>query len=597
MFSNSKMRSCIIFLIFFTSQMLVTIALVLSSNSDKLALLALKEKLTNGVSDSLPSWNESLHFCKWQGVTCGRRHMRVTILDLEQQNLGGTLGPSLGNLTFLRKLILSNTTLHGTIPKQIGRLKRLQILNLGTNNLHGEIPIEITNCTDIQGLALDFNNLSGTLPSNMHLAFPNLKQILIAVNQMSGNFPSSISNLTKLRRLDISFNAFSGPIPLNLGQLNKLEWFGISNNSFGSGGTRDLDFLFSLTNCTQLSSLIFFKNNFGGELPDLIGNFSSNLSIFHMGENQISGVIPERIGQLTGLTYLNIGSNFLKGTIPSSIGKLQNLVKLILQENKLHGDIPTSIGNLTVLIDLYLDNNKLEGNIPFSLRHCIQLKYIVIFGNKLSGDIPNNTFINLEGLVNLELEENFLTGPIPSKFGSLKHLSVLFLNSNKLSGELPKDLGDCSTLTILSLGGNFFQGDIPSFLGKLTSLEILDISNNNFSNKIPFELENLTHLNTLDLSFNNLDGEVPTRGVFSNFTSISINGNKNLCGGIPQLKLPACLLLKKHKRSLKRKLIVISVIGGVLVSFIAFLIVHFLTRNPKSLPSHSLQNGNLRVTY
>ncbi|CAK8540596.1 unnamed protein product [Lathyrus sativus] len=591
------MRTCIMFLILFACQMLVTIALVLSSNTDKLALLALKEKLTNGVSDSLPSWNESLHVCEWEGVTCGRRHMRVIILDLRNQNLGGTLGPSLGNLTFLRNLTLKNITLHGTIPKQIGRLKRLEILQLGDNNLQGEIPLEFANCTNLQGLALQINDLSGNLPSNMHLVFPNLKEFFIAGNQISGNLPSSISNLTKLQKLDISFNAFNGPIPLTLGQLNKLEWFDIANNSFGSGGARDLDFLSSLTNCTQLSALILFQNNFGGELPDLIGNFSSNLSILHMGENQIYGVIPERIGQLTGLTYLNIGINFMEGTIPSSIGKLENLVKLIFQSNNLHGNIPTSIGNLTMLIDLYLNDNKLEGNIPFSLRHCTQLKYLSIFRNKLSGDIPNNTFIYLEGLVSILLENNFLTGPIPLEFGSLKHLSTLALNSNKLSGELPKDLGDCSTLTILSLGGNSFRGDIPAFLGKLSSLEILNISYNNFSSKIPVELEKLTHLNTLDLSFNNLAGEVPTGGVFSNFTSISLVGNKNLCGGVPELKLPACLPLKKHKRFLKRKIVFISVIGGILISFIAFIIVHFLTRKLKRLPSHSLRNGNLRVTY
>jgi serine/threonine protein kinase len=120
------------------------------------------------------------------------------------------------------------------------------------------------------------------------------------------------------------------------------------------------------------------------------------------------------------------------------------------------------------------------------------------------------------------------------------------------------------------------------------------------SKTIPFELENLTFLNTLDLSFNNLYGEVPMGGVFRNVTKISLIGNKNLCGGIPQLKLPACFRVsyKKHKRSFKKKVILISLIGGVAISLIAFLIVHFLTRKPKRLPSSpSLRNGNLRVTY
>ncbi|KAI5399132.1 hypothetical protein KIW84_064492 [Lathyrus oleraceus] len=147
-FSSSNMRTCMMLVY---SMTLVSIAVSLSSNTDKLALLSLKEKLTNGVPNSLPSWNHSLHFCEWQGVTCGRRHKRVSVLHLENQTWGGTLAPSLGNLTFLRFLILFNIDLHGEIPKQVGRLKRLQGLDLSNNNLRGEIPMELTNCTNIKG--------------------------------------------------------------------------------------------------------------------------------------------------------------------------------------------------------------------------------------------------------------------------------------------------------------------------------------------------------------------------------------------------------------------------------------------------------------
>jgi len=229
------------------------------------------------------------------------------------------------------------------------------------------------------------------------------------------------------------------------------------------------------------------------------------------------------------------------------------------------------------------------------------LQILGLAGNKLSGDIPNNTFGYLEGLINLDLSNNSLTGPIPSEFGNLKHLYELNLSMNKLSGEIPKDLAFCLDLTELVLGRNIFHGAIPLFLGSsLRSLEILDISENNFSSIIPSELENLTFLYTLNLSFNNLYGEVPTKGVFSNVSAISLTGNKNLCGGIPQLNLPRCFKVpsKKHKRSLKKKLIILSVIGLGLISFIALIVVHLLMRKPKRLPSSpSLINGSLRVTY
>ncbi|KAI5434145.1 hypothetical protein KIW84_021126 [Lathyrus oleraceus] len=639
------MRTCMMLVY---SMTLVSIAVSLSSNTDKLALLSLKEKLTNGVPNSLPSWNHSLDFCEWQGVTCGRRHKRVSVLHLENQTWGGTLAPSLGNLTFLRFLILFNIDLHGEIPKQVGRLKRLQGLDLSNNNLRGEIPMELTNCTNIKEIFLEFNKLTGriparlgsiiqlnelslqsnkltgeippslynlsnieffslggnkllgSLPSNIDIVFPNIKDFLVGGNQIGGTLPASISNLTELRYLEISWNLLNGPIPLTLGRLNKLEIFRISANNFGSGGAHDLDFLASLTNCTKLSKFEIFKNRFGGKLSDHIGNLSIHLIGFDVRYNQIYGMIPERIGQLIGLTYLSIGNNFLEGTIPNSVGKLKNLVILDLQENKLSDSIPLSIGNLTILSELYLSDNKLEGSVPFSLRYCTQLLILSISINKLSGNLPNQTFRYLDSVIYIYLSNNSLTGPIPSEFGNLKHLSHLYLHSNNLFGEIPKDLASCLTLTRLVLWGNFFHGKIPQFLGSLKSLEMLDISNNNFSNTIPFELENLIFLNKLDISFNDLYGEVPIGGVFSNVTAISLIGNKNLCGGIPQLKLPRCVgdSSKTQKQSLKRKLIIISVIGGVLISFVAFITVHFLTRKSKKLPSSpSLQNRALRVTY
>ncbi|CAJ1971002.1 unnamed protein product [Sphenostylis stenocarpa] len=676
------------------------VALVLSSESDKLALLALKQKLTNGVPNALPSWNNSLHFCEWQGVTCSHRHMRVSVLYLENQNWGGTLGPPLGNLTFLRSLILSNINLYGQIPEQIGRLKRLQVLDLSHNNVHGQIPTHLNNCSklevvnllynkltgkvpswfglgsmtrlyklllgandlvgtippslgnlsslqnitlarnhlvgsiphvlgrlsnlkefnlglnklsgvvpdslynlsNIQIFVLGENQLFGVLPSNMQLAFPHLRAFLVGVNKFNGTFPSSISNISGLQAFDISSNGFTGLIPPTLGSLNKLEIFSVGNNSFGSGKAGDLDFLSSLINCTHLQTLNLDFNEFGGALPDLIGNLSTHLTSFSMEVNQISGMIPEGIGKLIGLTNFVMVDNYLEGNIPGSIGKLKNLVRLALQENKLSGNIPTVIGNLTMLSELYLHTNQFEGSIPLSLKYCTRMQSFGVSSNNLIGNIPNQAFGNLEGLINLDLSANSFTGSIPLEFGNLKHLSILHLYENKLSGEIPPELGACSALIELVLERNFFSGSIPSFLGSLGSLEFLDLSDNHFSGTIPGELQKLSYLNTLNLSFNHLYGEVPTGGVFNNFAALSLIGNKDLCGGIPQLNLPACSKLpsKKHKWSFRKKLVlIIAVVVGVgLVTLTLFISIYLFRKRPKtSLASWSPKNRYLRVSY
>ncbi|KAI4351079.1 hypothetical protein L6164_005464 [Bauhinia variegata] len=151
------------------------------------------------------------------------------------------------------------------------------------------------------------------------------------------------------------------------------------------------------------------------------------------------------------------------------------------------------------------------------------------------------------------------------------------------------------------MSGNFFQGSIPSSFGNLKSLEILDLSRNNLSGIIPYELRNLSRLKSLNLSFNHLHGEVPTGGVFSNITALSLQGNEDFCGGIPQLKMPACpiLHLKKHKKPLQLKVILIIVVTGVLLCTMASVIILYMMKKPKRLSSgtSNLEDRLLIVSY
>jgi hypothetical protein len=116
----------------------------------------------------------------------------------------------------------------------------------------------------------------------------------------------------------------------------------------------------------------------------------------------------------------------------------------------------------------------------------------------------------------------------------------------------------------------------------MRGLEILDLSSNNFSSKIP----NLPVLHFLNLSFNNFTGEVPNFGVFANNTAISIQGNGKLCGGIPDLHLPACTL-QSPKR--KQKFLVIRIVISLVIAlFILPLLCKLLIwykKNKTEVPS------------
>nr|DAD19356.1 TPA_asm: hypothetical protein HUJ06_020819 [Nelumbo nucifera] len=584
-----------------------TTAITFGGNeTDKIALLAFKARITRDPLLAMSSWNDSLHFCKWEGVECGRRHPgRIVSLDLESRGLVGSLAPEIGNLSFLRKIMLLNNSFHGEIPQQIGpnlsRCSNLKFLSLHGNSLTGKVPTELGSLYKLQVLAVHHNNLSGLVPFSLYnlsslthldlgnnqlkgnlphdigLSLPNLQLFSVGGNQLTGLVPVSFSNASKLELLNLKANNIFGRVPIDFGGLPHLAELIIGYNHLGSEQIDDLSFMNTMTNCSNLQVLCLEENNFGGQLPNSIVNLSTQLRILALGENLIHGSIPLGIENLVNLSWLGLEQNTLTGSIPSSIGKLQKLQKLLLNGNKLSGQIPSSLGNLTILNILGLNVNNFSGNIPPSLGKCQNLFELYLNENNLSGVIPPALFDLSSLLVSLNLSQNHLAGPLPVEVGQLTNLGELDVSENMLIGEIPSTLGSCRGLQYLSMQGNLIRGSIPPFLGSLENLQFFDLSHNNLSGTIPKYLQYFD-LQRLDLSFNNLNGEVPTDGVFQNASAISVIGNPELCGGIPQLHLLACPQKTKEKRTSQEfKLIVIissTIVILCFISVLAFLILH-----------------------
>jgi Leucine-rich repeat (LRR) protein len=69
---------------------------------------------------------------------------RLTVLDLDSNELTGTIPTQIGLLRGLLSLNLHDNGLFGTIPQQIGKLTLfLKSLSLSSNNLYGRIPTQI----------------------------------------------------------------------------------------------------------------------------------------------------------------------------------------------------------------------------------------------------------------------------------------------------------------------------------------------------------------------------------------------------------------------------------------------------------------------
>ncbi|KAF3958929.1 hypothetical protein CMV_016211 [Castanea mollissima] len=55
-----------------------TTSFISTNEIDRLALLKFKESIDNGPFGSLISWNDSIQFCNWHGITCGRCYQRLS---------------------------------------------------------------------------------------------------------------------------------------------------------------------------------------------------------------------------------------------------------------------------------------------------------------------------------------------------------------------------------------------------------------------------------------------------------------------------------------------------------------------------------------
>ena len=85
----------------------------------------------------------------------------------------------------------------------------------------------------------------------------------------------------------------------------------------------------------------FSRNNFTGEIPELIGKLSS-LKGLNFSHNKLTGLIPTTLGNLSNLEWLDLSANELDGMIPWQLEAYLNQLEFLnLSQNKLEGPIPT----------------------------------------------------------------------------------------------------------------------------------------------------------------------------------------------------------------------------------------------------------------
>ncbi|XP_031115778.1 probable LRR receptor-like serine/threonine-protein kinase At3g47570 [Ipomoea triloba] len=570
-----------VILLCFLSLLLVSCtSRLLGNETDKVSLLEFKKMIKDDPFGVMASWNETIHFCEWFGVSCSRRHQRVTSINLKSLKLVGSMPSHIGNISFLRVLALQNNSFSGEIPPEIKKLHRMQILYLNNNSFSGVVPSNISACQSLNEANFAHNNLTGNIPSDLG-TLTNLQSIHFSRNNFFGKIPRSLGNLSLLYDIVFSINNLSGEIPNSLCRLPRLQYFAFAeNNLIGTippslfnhssmlvidvsgnqlGGTLNPNLFVTLPH------LFFFSisgNNFIGSIPITLSN-ATNMQIFSANVNNLTGKVPN-LGKLqklrnflagcnnlgegnvfdlnflssltnaTSLEWLNLGENNFGGFLPTSITNLsRNLRYFTIHANQVSGNIPRGISNLISLQTLGLYNNKISGQIPPEIGFLSNLRILFLYGNNIIGKIPSSLG-NLTLLLKLDIGENYLHDKIPVSLGKCQNLESLSLAHNNLSGYIPKEVLKLSSLSLyLGLSYNQFIGSIPKEIGFLINLGILDMSYNSLFGPIPPELGSCIYLEALNLMNNNLEGSIPStlenlRGM--QFLQLSHN---HLTGQIP----------------------------------------------------------------
>ncbi|KAJ1275253.1 hypothetical protein BS78_05G122100 [Paspalum vaginatum] len=156
-----------------------------------------------------------------------------------------------------------------------------------------------------------------------------------------------------------------------------------------------------------------------------------------------------------------------------------------------------------------LDQNNLTGEIPSWLGGFTKLVALILSKNNLTGSIPPSLG-NLTSLQALYLNNNQLEGSIPEDIGRLNNLQWLPLYVNRLSGMVPENVFNLPSLVAFGVDQNDLHGALPPNWGNNQSnLEFIYLAVNHFTGNVPSSLANATMINTIDLGVNNFTGMIP----------------------------------------------------------------------------------------
>ncbi|KAG9441596.1 hypothetical protein H6P81_017450 [Aristolochia fimbriata] len=219
------------------------------------------------------------------------------------------------------------------------------------------------------------------------------------------------------------------------------------------------------------------SGNLSGEIHPALAELK-HLQSLDLSLNAFAGVkIPDFLGSLKELRYLNLSRAGFAGSIPHRLGNLSNLESLDLSSYTQPSSSYLQSYNLDKYRSSYLSSdNSLEWmlNMQF-LKHVNLINVNLSMASSHWFDVINS----LPSLQVLQMRGSSLSNiPMSASFLNLTRLTLLDLSYNQFHSQIPNWVLNLTSLVSIDLCNNEFHGEVPSGFGELPRLEELRLGFN-----------------------------------------------------------------------------------------------------------------------